>query len=539
MDESKYKILIVDDERLNINVLHDLLKPYYKTMAAISGKQALKAAESAAPPDLILLDIMMPEMDGYEVCQRLKENKNTCDIPVMFVTAMGESTDETRGFEVGAADYLTKPISAPKVLARVKTQLELKQQRDDLKAAYQTIEAHKDRMQEELNVGRDIQMSMVPQLFPPFPDRNEFSLHAALIPAREVGGDFYDYFFIDENHICVCVGDVSGKGVPAALFMAVTRTLMKARATEDISTASIITRVNDELSSDNKKSMFVTVFIAVFDVVTGKLTFTNGGHNPPVVRKADGELLQLTQRHGPVLGAMSGLTYKEDSIQLKKDDLLFVYTDGVTEARNPEKKFFGDDYLLEILNQTRGFETQETTEHFITEVKKFEDTADQFDDITVLALQYAVDPDTESVHKVEMSITNDLKEIESVKNRFKEFAEEVNLETSIRRKLSLVFDELVNNVISYAYEDDDQHTILLTFVKAGDRLIVTIEDDGMPFNPFEAPAPDTSSEIDDRPIGGLGIHLVRTLMDKASYNRKVDRNVVTLIKNLTVDAKES
>ncbi|BHH83439.1 SpoIIE family protein phosphatase [Desulforhopalus sp. 52FAK] len=539
MDESKYKILIVDDERLNINVLHDLLKPYYKTMAAISGKQALKAAESAAPPDLILLDIMMPEMDGYEVCQRLKENKNTCDIPVMFVTAMGESTDETRGFEVGAADYLTKPISAPKVLARVKTQLELKQQRDDLKAAYQTIEAHKDRMQEELNVGRDIQMSMVPQLFPPFPERNEFSLHAALIPAREVGGDFYDYFFIDENRICVCVGDVSGKGVPAALFMAVTRTLMKARATEDISTASIVTRVNDELSSDNKKSMFVTVFIAVFDVVTGKLTFTNGGHNPPVVRKADGELLQLTQRHGPVLGAMSGLTYKEDSIQLMKGDLLFVYTDGVTEARNSEKKFFGDDYMLEVLNQTRGFDTQETTEHFITEIKRFEDTADQFDDITVLALQYAVAPDTDSLHKVEMSITNDLKEIESVKDRFKEFAEEVNLETSIRRKLSLVFDELVNNVISYAYEDDDQHTILLTFVKAGDRLIVTIEDDGMPFNPFEAPAPDTSSEIDDRPIGGLGIHLVRTLMDKASYNRKVDRNVVTLIKNLTVDTKES
>ena len=194
MVETKMKILIVDDERFNINVLHDLLKTDYKTMAAISGKQALKAVESENPPDLILLDIMMPEMDGYEVCTILKSNEKTKDIPVIFVTAMGQTSDETKGLEIGAVDYLTKPISPPIVHARVKAHLKLKKQRDELNAAYRLIDSQKTRMQNELNVGRDIQMSMVPQLFPPYPDRNEFTLHAKLFPAREVGGDFYDYF---------------------------------------------------------------------------------------------------------------------------------------------------------------------------------------------------------------------------------------------------------------------------------------------------------------------------------------------------------
>jgi len=160
------KILVVDDERFNINVLVDLLKPKYKMMAAKSGAQALKAAGSANPPDLILLDIMMPEMDGYEVCRQLKADSATRDIPVIFVTAMGQEQDETKGLELGAADYLTKPVSPAIVEARVKTQLALKKNMEDLRHAYTIIEAQKDRMQEELNVGRDIQLAMVPKHFP-------------------------------------------------------------------------------------------------------------------------------------------------------------------------------------------------------------------------------------------------------------------------------------------------------------------------------------------------------------------------------------
>jgi len=539
MAKEQQKVLVVDDERFNINVLVDLLKPYYKMMAAKNGQQALKAARSSNPPDLILLDVMMPEMDGYEVCRRLKADEATRDIPIIFVTAMGDTSDETKGLEVGAVDYLTKPISPPIVQARVKTHLERKRQRDELQKAYRIIEAQKERMQEELNVGRDIQMSMVPQVFPPFPERDEFSVHAVLQPAREVGGDFYDFFFIDENRICVCIGDVSGKGVPAALFMAVTRTLIKARATEDISTASIITRVNDELSRDNKQYMFVTIFIAILDVVTGKLTYSNAGHNPPYICRSTGETVQMDARHGPVLGASPGLAYKEDSFQMQKEDLLLMYTDGVTEARNPDKSFFGDNQLAQLLVSDNYEDVETVVQNVIKQVKSFENGADQFDDITILGLKYQKNPKTNDTQKIEMRICNQLSEIKNVKSRFNDFSEQAGLSTSFRRKFNLVFDELLNNIISYAYNDGETHEILLDFGLTGNRLYVSIMDDGVPFNPFDADAPDTTVGLDERQVGGLGIHLVRSLMDKAVYQRRVDKNVVTLVKDVTVENHEN
>jgi sigma-B regulation protein RsbU (phosphoserine phosphatase) len=539
MTEAKQKILIVDDERLNINILNDLLKTDYKIMAAVNGKQALKAAESKSPPDLILLDIMMPEMDGYEVCSALKANEKTKNIPVIFVTAMGQTSDETKGLEVGAVDYLTKPISPPIVQARIKTHLERKRQRDELQQAYRIIEVQKERMQEELNVGRDIQMSMVPQTFPPFPERKEFAIHAALHPAREVGGDFYDFFFIDENRLCICIGDVSGKGVPAALFMAVTQTLIRARATDDISTASIMTRVNDELSRNNKQYMFVTVFIAILNVVTGKLTYTNAGHNPSYIRKTDGEMVRLDTRHGVVLAASPGLAYKEDRIQLQRGDLLFMYTDGVTEARSPDKVFFGEDRLAALLASNDYESVEAAVEHIVKQTKSFENGAEQFDDITAMALRYEKEPEAKPIPKIEMRIPNQLSEIKNVKVRFNEFSDQTGLSKSIRRKLNLVFDELLNNIISYAYDDQEPHEIMIDFELAGGRLTISVKDDGKPFNPFEMDAPDTTIGLKERQVGGLGIHLVRSLMDKAIYQRHVDKNVVTLVKEVTTDTPET
>ena len=532
MSESKQKILIVDDERLNINVLHDLLKNDYKTMAAISGKQALKAAESANPPDLILLDIMMPEMDGYEVCRTLKLNDKTKDIPIIFVTAMGQTSDETKGLEYGAVDYLTKPISGPIVHARVKAHLELKQQRDELKSAYNLIEAQKMRMEDELLVGRDIQMSMVPQVFPPFPDRKEFGLHAKLHPAREVGGDFYDYFLIDNDHLCLSIGDVSGKGVPAALFMAVTRTLLKARASEDLSTASIITRVNDELNRDNKKFMFVTLFTAVFEISTGKLTYTNAGHNPSIIRRNNGETILLDAFHGPVAAALPELAYKEDVVFLNKGDMLFIYTDGLTDARNSDKEFYTQDRLEGLLAAEGADDAEIVVEKVFSEIIQFEGTAEQFDDITLMALHYEVDAASFHVDRFEVSVTNQLAEIRTVNNLFNEFIERNQLTTELRRQFNLIIDELLNNIISYAYKDDDDHEIEISCHLIPGKLTMTISDDGIPFNPFIGQPPELSDSLEDRAIGGLGIHLVKNLLDKTSYQRKVGRNIVSLVKNV-------
>ena len=532
MAEEQQKILIVDDERFNVNVLADLLKPNYKIMAAKNGEQALKAARIANPPDLILLDIMMPEMDGYEVCRRLKGDDATRDIPVIFITAMGETSDETKGLEVGAVDYLTKPISPPIVQARVKTHLALRRNMAELQKAYFVIEAQKERMQEELNVGRDIQMSMVPRKFPAFPDREEFSIHAALHPAREVGGDFYDFFFIDENRLCVCIGDVSGKGVPAALFMAVTRTLIKARAIDDTSTASILTRVNDEISRDNKAYMFVTIFLGILNTVTGELIYTNAGHNPTLVRRANGAVDRLDPLHGPVVGAREGLAYKEDSVNVARGDILLMYTDGVTEARNLDQEFFEEQRLTELLSTGEFDSAKGVVEATVSKVKQFEGGADQFDDITVMALQFLKQPQDAEIPVLDMKLKNQLTEIDRFKESFNPFSEENKIPTPIRRELNMVFDELLNNVISYAYQDDKEHEIEVRVEAARQRLVVSIADDGIPFNPFDADKPDTGLAIEDRMPGGLGIHLVLKVMDKVAYQRRTNKNVLTLVKNI-------
>ena len=396
-EKGKETLLLVDDNPINLQVLFETLKQSgYKLIAAKDGQKALAMASSARP-DLILLDIMMPGMDGYEVCRRLKEDETTRDIPIIFVTAMGETSDETKGLELGAVDYITKPFSPPIVQARVRTHLALKRNMAELQEAYRIIEAQKERMEDELNVGREIQMSMIPLTFPPFPDHDEFSIYATLQPAREVGGDFYDFFFIDEYHLCFCIGDVSGKGVPAALFMAVTKTLIQSKARDDLSTAGIINHVNNELSRDNKTFMFVTLFVGILDVRSGAVRYTNAGHNPPYIKRKDGSTEILDQRHGPIAGPVPGLTYEEDTTRLSAGDLLFIFTDGVTEAMDLSKRQFSDKRLFDLLS-SRDFESaEEAIQTTMSEVKIFVGETEQSDDITLLAIQFLKPTETASV----------------------------------------------------------------------------------------------------------------------------------------------
>jgi sigma-B regulation protein RsbU (phosphoserine phosphatase) len=501
-------------------------------MAAINGQQALKAARSDKPPDLILLDIMMPEMDGYEVCRQLKADENTQGIPIIFVTAMSQDSDETKGLEMGAADYLTKPISPAIVEARVKTQLALRQSMVELESAKAIIEAQKNRMQDELDVGKRIQLSLLPQDFPPFPDRHEFDVHAFMLAAREVGGDFYDFFFIDDDHLCLCIGDVSGKGVPAALFMAIAKALIKSRAADDLSPASILTHVNDEICENNEECMFVTVFLGILNIRSGQMVYTNAGHNPPYIKRSDSKLERLDQRHGAAVGAVDGLAYKQEDILLAKDDLLLMYTDGVTEAMDPEHALFEEHRLVDLL-QSRDFDTPETLlRETINRVKDFENGAEQADDITMLALRYQRQSSKEQAKTLHLAISNKLDEIDRVNDKFEEFAAKYDVSREVTQKIKLGFDEFLNNIVSYGYTDQDEHEIDVYVELLEGRLMVTIVDDGVPFNPFLKQAPDTTLSIEERDIGGLGIHLVRNFMDEVSYKRGVGKNSVTLIKYL-------
>ncbi len=373
MDQQR--ILIVDDERFNVNVLVDLLRDDYRMMVAKNGEQALKAIELQLP-DMVLLDIMMPGMDGYEVCRRLKSDDRTRDIPVIFVSAMGQELDEQKGFELGAVDYITKPICPSIVLARVKTHLELRN-------AYKVIERQKNRMQEELDVGHQLQLSMLSTKFPEHPD---ISLFAALRPAKEMSGDFYDFYFVDDEHICFCVGDVSGKGVPAALFMAQTKILLKSYSLDVKAIAEIITHVNNMLSEENDAGMFVTLFFACLNIKTGVVDYVNAGHQPPLIVRKDGEIERMSNPEDLILGVVPEYQYHGMKMELAKGDSIFIYTDGITEAVDAQCEMYEESRLIKLLDKSRSLEPKKLVEKIITEVDDFAGEAAQFDDITVMVL---------------------------------------------------------------------------------------------------------------------------------------------------------
>lgn len=388
-----------------------------------------------------------------------------------------------------------------------------------------------ERMGKELTVGHEIQMSMLPLIFPAFPEHEDFDIFATLSPAREVGGDFYDFYFLDEDHICFTVGDVSGKGVPAALFMAVTKTLIKSRASSDFSPASIVTHVNDELSRDNDSCMFVTLYVAILDLRTGELLVSNAGHNPPLLKRSNGDIEWLKHRHGPVVGAMPGLAYGQDSVKLEPEDMVVLYTDGVTEADDGTGTLYGEDRLERALAAAREHAPENLVKALRESVLAFEGE-EQADDITLLSVRYDGRGAEAAVPRLSLSLKNELAEIPRAITAFESWSEERQLPMAVTSPICMVLDELLNNVVSYAYDDDKGHTIELDVELVDGAVILTIIDDGIPFNPFTSKPPDTTAGIEDREIGGLGIHLVKEMMDDSSYQRRVEQNVVKITKLL-------
>ena len=390
----------------------------------------------------------------------------------------------------------------------------------------------KERMEKELNVAKEIQMSMLPLIFPAFPKRKEIDVYAKLIPAREVGGDFYDFYFIDESHFCFVVGDVSGKGVPAALMMAVTKTLLKSRASHDKSTASILTHVNNEIAKDNDAYMFITIFMAILDTGTGEFVYTNAGHNPSFILSPDkDEIIKLSVLHGPVVGAIEEITYKETKLRLSKDDVVFAYTDGVTEAQNTDNELFSDARLESLLKTWNMKTPGRLVDAVVEEVNKYEEGSEQADDITVLAVRFNENPNAFDTDIISVNIANKLEEISQVVERFRAFGESFNVPKPTIQKFNIVFDELLSNIISYAYDNDKDHQIEIIIQLRGEQIVITITDDGIPFNPFATDMPDIKQSIKERSIGGLGIHIVKNLMDEYTYKRDVNNNIITLIKH--------
>ena len=375
-DEPDLEILITQKYRKKIR------NNEVKFIFANNGIDALKKLENNGDIDILLTDINMPEMDGLTLLAEL--NATYPLLKSVIISAYGDMPNIRLAFNRGAFDFLTKPIDFEDLEITIDKTL------NEARIVRQAIK-DRDRLvaiQNELDVAREIQKAMVPQKFPPFPDRNEFDIIARMKPAKKVGGDFYDFFFIDDIHMGFAIGDVSGKGVPAALFMAVCRTLLKATALENLPPDVCLTRVNKLLCAEKTKAMFVTIFYGILNTRSGEIQYSNGGHNPPFVITNDGKIRQIALTDGFVVGAISASVYKSNSLKLNPGDRLFMHTDGVTEAMNSGQEMYMEDRLGKCLQRLKGSSLNDMLQGVLDDIREFTADTPQLDDITMMALKY-------------------------------------------------------------------------------------------------------------------------------------------------------
>lgn len=393
------------------------------------------------------------------------------------------------------------------------------------------ITAEKERIKAELSVAAHIQADMLPKVFPPYPDRKEFDLYASMTPAKEVGGDFFDFFFIDDNHIALVIADVSGKGVPAALFMVIAKTLIKIRAQAGGSPAGILADVNNQLCSGNDSSFFVTAWLAVIDVSTGKGISANAGHEHPAVRSAGGLYALDTYKHSPPLAMMENLRYSEQEFVLRPGDSVFVYTDGIPEATDLSERLFGTDRMLEALNS----DPDAGPEKVLSDVKKgvtdFVGDAEQFDDMTMLCFRYNGDAGDDGTRSIELDAK--VENLDQVLGFIDGILEENDCPMKEMMQLDVAVEELFVNIAHYAYKPDVGKAVVSASLDSDHAMIsVSFEDTGKPFNPLDREDPDVTLSAAERKIGGLGIFMVKKSMDDVRYERRDGKNILTIVKRI-------
>ncbi len=382
------KILSVDDE----NDLELLLTQYfrrkirngeYEFFFAHNGLEALQVLLKHPDISIILSDINMPEMDGLTLLAKINEMRIP-SLKCIMVSAYGDMDNIRQAMNAGAFDFATKPIDLDDLQRTIdKAEEQIEYIRSAQKEHAQLVD-----IQSDLSVAQEIQHAILPRSFDlKVPDADKVNIYASMVAAKDVGGDFYDFFPIDDHRMGFTIADVSGKGVPAAIFMAVSRTLIKATGLQDKPTNQCMSTVNDILCDESVGSMFVTVFYGIYDIQTGLITFTNAGHNPPYILKADGEVKVLMSPCNLVLGAISDMTFSSDTVQLEPGDAIYLFTDGVTEAENGNHDQFGETRLEEALAECKGKDSQHIVETINEKVKAFIDGAPQSDDITQLVIR--------------------------------------------------------------------------------------------------------------------------------------------------------
>ena len=394
---------------------------------------------------------------------------------------------------------------------------------NDYIAHLTAVTAEKERIGAELELATRIQADMLPNIYPAFPEREDLDVYASMTPAKEVGGDFYDFFLVDDSHLAMVMADVSGKGIPAALFMMMSKILIKNAVMNGNTPADALTIVNRQICANNREEMFVTVWLGIVDLKSGLLTAANAGHEKPVVKSPDGDFELFEDKHGFVIGGMEGLKYRNYEIQLHKGSKLFLYTDGVPEATNAAKELFGIERTIDALNRSKDSEPSAILTAVKESVDAFVGDAPQFDDLTMLCFELKGD-DNELI--VDATLENVTLAADFVGN----IADRLPFSEKSKKQLKIAMDELVSNVARYAY-GDNTGKVSVRADHDDTGITVTITDSGVSYNPLEKEDPDTTLSADERDIGGYGIFIVKNTMDTMDYTYNDGKNILTIRKN--------
>lgn len=382
------KILSVDDE-MDLELLltqyfrRKIRRGEYEFKFAHNGLEALAMLLKEKDFDIILSDINMPEMDGLTLLTKINEMQNPA-MKCIMVSAYGDMGNIRQAMNNGAFDFATKPIDLDDLSVTIEKAIEQIAYIKQMEKEHSQLELIKG----DLAVAREIQHAILPRIFPPFPESaSEMDIAASMNAAKDVGGDFYDFFRIDEDRIGFAIADVSGKGVPAAIFMAVSRTLLRATGIKGATPEECLTYTNQLLSKESVNSMFVTMFYGIYNIKTGDINYTNAGHNPPYIIKSNGDVVELPISKDIIAGIFEDYTFSPATCHLDKGDSIFLFTDGVTEAIDKDEKEYGEGRLIATLGKLSGSSCQQIIEAVRNDVSSFVVEAEQSDDITMLAIK--------------------------------------------------------------------------------------------------------------------------------------------------------
>jgi len=383
--------------------------------------------------------------------------------------------------------------------------------------------AQNEKYVSELNIASSLQLSVLPKKFL---SNEQVDIYAKMIPAKEVGGDFYDFFSIDETRRALVIADVSGKGVPAALVMMKAEAIIKSLCiTLKANPGDILRRVNASLCEGNELNMFVTCWLGIVDTETMVLTFANAGHNAPLLRQGN-KFSYLKGEHGIVLGAMNDVSFNESSIKVNPSDKIFLYTDGVTETHNMKNELYGEERLINLLNANVNETAMQTTQLVLDDLVKFANGKEQFDDITMLVCEFRVG----TMNKQTVKIDAEQNELDKVLDFASDFLTKAGFPMKTITSVNIAIEEVFVNIANYAYKPEKGYADI-DFDEYADKVIITFKDSGKPFDPLKKSDPNIEATADERDIGGLGIFMVKQLMDNVIYQYKDNQNVLIITKN--------